>query len=76
MPTKAPNSRLLLRLGARLRTGRRAKGMSQEAVALAAGLDRSYVSGMERGEFNVSVLTLVRVAKVLGLRLSALFAEE
>ena len=76
MPTRVPNSRLLQRIGARLRTARLAKGLSQEAVALAANLDRSYVSGIERGEFNVSVLTLTRLTKAVGLRLGALFEGE
>lgn len=53
-----------------------ARGLSQEDVALAAGLDRSYVSGMERGEFNVSVLKLAVVAKAAGTKLGALFEGE
>lgn len=76
MPKPIRNSRLLQRIGARLRAGRSAKGMSQEDVALAADLDRSFVSGLERGEFNVSVLVLARVAKVVGVRLGSLFEGE
>lgn len=76
MPTKVRNSRPLQKLGARLRAARLAKGLSQEAVALGAGLDRSYVSGIERGEFNISVLTLIRLTKVLNLRLATLFGDE
>ena len=45
----------------------------QETVALAAGMDRSYVSGLERGEFNVSVLALARLARVTGVQLTTLF---
>ena len=76
MATRVKNSRLLQRLGVRLRAARLAKGLSQEAVAFSAGLDRSYVSGLERGEFNVSVLTLAKVAKVVGLRLGTLLNGE
>lgn len=76
MPTRVRSSRLLQRIGARLRTARHAKGLSQEGVALAAGLDRSYVSGLERGEFNVSILTLAKVAKAVGVRLSVLLDGE
>jgi transcriptional regulator with XRE-family HTH domain len=76
VPTKVRNSRLLQRIGSRLRAARAAKGLSQEAVALTAGLDRSYVSGLERGEFNVSVLTLRKVAKVVGIRLGTLLDGE
>ena len=67
---------LLKRVGARLRKARQVKGLSQEAVALAAGLDRSYVSGLERGEFNVSVVALAKLARAAGLRLSVLFESE
>lgn len=39
--------------------------MSQEQLALQAEVDRSYVGGIERGERNVSFLTLVKIAKCL-----------
>jgi transcriptional regulator with XRE-family HTH domain len=50
--------------------------LSQEALALAAGLDRSYVSGLERGEFNVSIVALSKLTRAAGLRLSVLFESE
>jgi hypothetical protein len=50
--------------------------LSQEALAHAAELDRSYVSGLERGEFNVSLLALARLAAVLGVRLHSLIDPE
>jgi transcriptional regulator with XRE-family HTH domain len=55
---------------------RQVKGVSQEAVALAVGMDRSYVSGLERGKFNVSLLTLAKLARVLGVRLGSLLDSE
>jgi len=39
-------------------------------------MDRSYVSGVERGEFNVSVLKLARIAKIVGMRLATVFEDE
>ena len=75
MPTKLDYP-LLKRVGARIRKARRIKGLSQEAVALAAGLDRSYVSGMERGEYNISLLALAKLARVLNVRLVALLENE
>jgi transcriptional regulator with XRE-family HTH domain len=75
VPTRASHP-ILKRVGARLRKARQAKGLSQERVALVAGLDRSYVSGLERGEFNVSVVALAKIAKVLGVRLATLFESE
>ena len=35
-------------------------------------MDRSYVSGLERGEFNISLVALAKLARALGLRISAL----
>ena len=53
-------------------------GLSQEALADAARLDRTYVSGIERGERNPSLTKLFRIADALGVRLSefALRAEQ
>ena len=56
---------LLKRIGQRVRQAREQQGWSQEALADAAGLDRSYMSGIERGVRNISVLKLAAVAKRL-----------
>jgi len=55
----------LVALGRRLRQLRQARGFSQEALALKAGIDRTYVSSVERGRRNVSALNLRRLAKAL-----------
>jgi transcriptional regulator with XRE-family HTH domain len=60
----------------RVRRARRAKGITQEQLALAANLDRSFVSGFERGEFNVSILVLAKLARVLDVDLGALIENE
>jgi transcriptional regulator with XRE-family HTH domain len=52
----------LIELGDQIREARKAKGLSQEQLALQAEIDRSYVGGIERGERNVSFLTLVKIA--------------
>ena len=70
------SSPLLKRVGARLRKARQEKGLSQEALAHAAGLDRSYVSGLERGEFNVSLVTLAKLARAAGVKISVLLDSE
>lgn len=41
--------------------------MSQETLALHAEVDRSYLGRVERGDNNVAVLTLIRIAKALGV---------
>lgn len=47
--------------------------MSQEALADEAGLDRSHMGRIERGERNVTLLNLVKVAEALRCPLSSLF---
>lgn len=63
---------VLVRFGRRVRELRKAKGMSQEALALEAGLDRSYVGGVERGERNVSIGNMAKLACALHVGLSEL----
>lgn len=46
--------------------------MSQEALAHEAGIDRSYMGGIERGEHNVAVVNLVKISTALGMRLGDL----
>jgi len=64
---KGTDSQVLRQLGARLRTLRYKVEISQEELAARAGLHRTYVGGVERGERNVSAVNLVRLAKALGV---------
>lgn len=59
-------------LGKRIRAKRRELGMSQEELALEAGLDRSYVGRVERGENNLTFVSLVRICRALGCDVAAL----
>ena len=63
---------VLPRIGAAIRAGRLKKQLSQEALADAAALDRSHMGKIERGERNVTVLNLARIAAALDLQLSEL----
>ena len=54
-------------LGANVRHHRKLKGLSQERLALDAGMERSYVSDLERGTRNPSVRALGRLADALGI---------
>lgn len=58
---------LLRRFGACVRDHRRRAGLSQEKLAALAGLDRTYVGGIERGERNVAVINVVRIARALAV---------
>lgn len=61
---------LLIEMGKKIRHLRKTKGFSQEAFALYVGLDRSYFGSIERGERNVPILNVVRIAKALGVEVS------
>lgn len=56
---------LLQTLGLTIRALRRERGLSQEALADLAQIDRSYMSSVERGLRNISVLNIARIAKAL-----------
>lgn len=60
------------RLAANMRRLRKERGLSQEALADAAGLDRTYVSGVERRVKNPTVTVVDRVATALGCKLGEL----
>lgn len=60
-------------LGSQVRQLREAKRWTQEVLAEQAGLDRSYVAGIEAGLRNPSVKAVAKVAHGLGVSLSDLF---
>ena len=53
-------------LGTRIRARRAELGLSQEALAERAGFHSTFISSVERGERNVSLMTILRLAKSLG----------
>jgi len=61
--------------GANVRRYRVAAGLSQEAVAVKMGVDRAYVSGMERGQQNVTLLTMWHLAEALNVKPADLLDE-
>jgi transcriptional regulator with XRE-family HTH domain len=65
--SKAQEDRIQRQFGARLKSIRQQKGFSQEALALACDLDRSYVGGVERGERNISLINIHKIARALGI---------
>ena len=65
---------LLAALGAAIRAERTARGLSQEALADAAKIDRSHMGKVERGERNVTILNIARIAAALGCQPSQLLS--
>ena len=63
---------ILERFGERVRELRKARGWSQEEFAHQCGLDRTYMGGIERGERNVALRNLERVAAALGISIERL----
>lgn len=62
-----------VRFGRALRRRREKLGVSQEAFADICQLDRTYIGGIERGERNVALVNIEKIAKALKTSLSELF---
>lgn len=54
--------------GKRMRSLREGKKISQEKLAEQAGLDRTYISSVERGKRNISLVNIELIAKALGVK--------
>ena len=74
-PTHANDPSLVV-LGVTIRSTRTALNMSQEALALAADLDRSYMGGIERGEHNIALINIIKIASALKLKASDLLTAS
>jgi transcriptional regulator with XRE-family HTH domain len=60
-------TKIIKQFGNNLRAKRLKAGLSQEALAQLAELHRTYVGSVERGERNISLLNIVKLAKALGI---------
>jgi len=65
----------LKELGRRIRHLRKKEGLTQEQFADDAGLDRSYVGGIERGERNITFSVLCQIAKALQIDVASLTSD-
>jgi transcriptional regulator with XRE-family HTH domain len=62
-------------LGNAIRSAREHRGYTQEGFARKASIDRSYYGAIERGEFNLSVDTLLKIAAALEMTACELFGQ-
>ena len=74
-PRTDDEDRRLKALGQAIRDVRKVRSVSQEALAHNAGIDRSHMGKIERGERNVTALNLLRIAKALGVQPSEIFSK-
>lgn len=68
-------SEIRMKFGKTLRRLRKNQGVSQEAFADRCDLHRTYISDVERGERNISLENIEKIAKVLNIQISELFRE-
>ncbi|MBL7104874.1 MAG: helix-turn-helix transcriptional regulator [Bacteroidales bacterium] len=66
----------LQRIGARIKQLRLRVGLSQEKLSFESGLDRTYVGSVERGERNISLINLNKIALALNISISELLKIE
>jgi transcriptional regulator with XRE-family HTH domain len=72
MPIRSPAHAAF---GQAIRALRAERELSQEALAFACELDRTYISGIERGERNPSLTNILKIADALSVRPAELFAR-
>ena len=73
MSKASQSSDIKTRFGRRVRELRKKKGYSQEALGFESGLDRTYISDIERGVRNLSLENIERIANALEVSISQMF---
>jgi transcriptional regulator with XRE-family HTH domain len=68
------DEKILFKFGLHIKALRKSKSLSQEQLASLSELDRTYISGIERGKRNVSLLNIIKISEALELEASALLA--
>ena len=73
---KMNKNKYLVCFGKKVKILRKQKGLSQEALALLCDLDRSYIGGVERGERNISLINIYKIAEALNISAYTLFTKD
>jgi transcriptional regulator with XRE-family HTH domain len=71
---KFAGNKELVSIGLAIRNARKEAGLSQENLAADANIDRSYMGGVERGEHNLTLMNLCKIANALKVNPSSLLA--
>ena len=66
----------LLEFGKKVQSVRNGRKISQEKLAELAELDRTYISSVERGQRNISILNIIKIAGALGITASSLLENS
>lgn len=66
-------TKILLHFGQRVRKIRKSVGLSQEELSYKSNVNRTYIGMIERGEKNVTLLTMVKIAQALEINIADLF---
>jgi transcriptional regulator with XRE-family HTH domain len=64
--------RILLQFGEKVRAERKSQGLSQEELAAKAGVHRTYIGMVERGEKNITLVNICKIASALNVQASDL----
>ena len=76
VPTPTQKCEAQLLFAANVRKFRKAQSISQEKLAEYAGLHTNYISSVERGERNISICNIERIARGLGVSMSDLLSQQ
>ena len=76
MKEEKSDSKILCSFGNNVRRHRKARSMSQEELGDCCHLDRTYIGSVERGERNISLLNIYRIADALELDVKELFIHN
>jgi transcriptional regulator with XRE-family HTH domain len=71
--TRESDAKIQSRFGGRIRELRKERGLSQETLAFACHLDRTYIGSVERGERNISIINIYSLARALKIPVRDLF---